>query len=219
MIIELIMLGMLDELSAGELAEVCSWFTFDNDRRLNNRDVLSTNLKRVRNELWRIEQHVHGIEERANLNFTPGIVHDFHGVALAWSRGTSLSGLLRRIDLAEGDILMLLNQTIDLLQQVQSAVGQVLDTRGIWEQDSPVLTEGVANERTSAGRARKRAEQTLIQQQRMQRLRPKLAQASFLLLHGIIEQSRTVPSMVAHVGDEEVPLDAEEDIDPKDIEP
>ncbi|HTD19243.1 MAG TPA: helicase-related protein, partial [Ktedonobacteraceae bacterium] len=122
MIIELIMLGMLDELSAGELAEVCSWFTFDNDRRLNNRDVLSTNLKRVRNELWRVEQHVHGIEERANLYFTPGIVHDFHGVALAWSRGTSLSGLLRRIDLAEGDILMLLNQTIDLLQQVQSAV-------------------------------------------------------------------------------------------------
>jgi superfamily II RNA helicase len=219
MIIELIMLGMLDELSAGELAEVCSWFTFDNDRRLNNHDVLSTNLKRVRNELWRIEQHVHGIEERANLYLTPGIVHDFHGVALAWSRGTSLSGLLRRIDLAEGDILMLLNQTIDLLQQVQSAVGQVLDTRGIWEQDSPVLTEGVANERTSAGRARKRAEQTLIQQTRMQRLRPMLAQASFLLLHGIIVQSRTVPSMVAHVGDEEVPLDAEEDIDPRDIEP
>ncbi|MFL5664303.1 MAG: DEAD/DEAH box helicase [Ktedonobacteraceae bacterium] len=218
MIIELIMQGMLDELTTGELAEVCSWFTFDNDRRLNNRDVLSTNLKRVRNELWRVEQHVHGIEERANLYFTPGIVHDFHGVALAWARGTSLSGLLRRIDLAEGDILMLLNQTIDLLQQVQSAVGQVLDTRGIWEQDSPVLTEGVANERTSAGRARKRAEQTLIQQERMQRLRPMLAQASSSLLHGIIVQSRTVPSMVAHVGDEEVPLDAEEDIDPKDIE-
>ena len=218
MIIELIMLGMLDELSAGELAEVCSWFTFDNDRRLNNRDVLSTNLKRVRNELWRIEQHVHGIEERANLNLTPGIVHDFHGVALAWARGTSLSGLLRRIDLAEGDILMLLNQTIDLLQQVQSAVGQVLDTREIWEQDSPVLTEGVANERTSAGRARQRAEQKLMQQERLQRLRPMLAQASFSLLRGIIVQSRTVPSMVAHVGDEVVPLDAEEDIDPRDIE-
>ncbi|MFL5628838.1 MAG: DEAD/DEAH box helicase [Ktedonobacteraceae bacterium] len=218
LIVELIMLGMLDELSAGELAEVCSWFTFDNDRRLNNRSVLSTNLKRVRNELWRVEQHVHGIEERANLNFTPGIIHDFHGVALAWSRGTSLSGLLRRIDLAEGDILMVLNQTIDLLQQVQSAVGQVLDTREVWEQFSPVLTEGVADERSSAGRARKRAEQMLIQQERLQRLRPLLAQASFSLLRGIIVQSRTVPSMVARVGGEEVPFDAEEDIDPKDIE-
>ncbi len=218
LIVELIMLGMLDELSAAELAEVFSWFTFDNDRRLNNRDVLSTNLKRVRNELWRVEQNVHGIEERANLNFTPGIMHDFHGVALAWSRGMSLGGLLRRIDLAEGDILMVLNQTIDLLQQVQSAVGQVLDTREVWEQSSPVLTEGVADERSSAGRARKRAEQMLIQQERLQRLRPLLAQATFSLLHGIIVQSRTVPSMVARVGDEEVPLDAEEDIDPKDVE-
>src|SRR2546421_9106286 len=137
LIIELMMAGALDQLTPGELAEVCSWFTFDNDRRLNNRDVLNTNLKRVRGELWRIEQHVHGIEERASINFTPGIVPDFHGVALAWSRGMSLGGLLRRVDLAEGDLLMLLNQTIDLLQQVQSAVGQVLDARDVWEQDTP----------------------------------------------------------------------------------
>jgi superfamily II RNA helicase len=218
LIIELMMLGVLDALTAGELAEVCSWFTFDNDRRLNNRDILSISLKRVRGELWRIEQHVHGIEERANLNYTPGIVPDFHGVALAWSRGTSLSGLLRRVDLAEGDLLMLLNQTIDLLQQVQSAVGQVLDARDVWEQSSPVLTEGVTNERSASGHARNRAEQLLIQRERMERLRPKLAQASSSLLRGIIIQSRTVPSMVAYAADEEVSLDAEEDIDPRDVE-
>jgi superfamily II RNA helicase len=213
LIIELIMIGVLDELTAGELAEVCSWFTFDNDRRLNNRDVLNTSLKRVRGELWRIEQRVHGIEERASINFTPGIVPDFHGVALAWSRGMSLGGLLRRIDLAEGDLLMLLNQTIDLLQQVQSAVGQVLDARDVWEQDSPVLTEGVANERSAAANARNRAGQLVIQRERMERLRPMLAQASTSLLHGIIVQSRTVPSMAIQIGDEEIPLDAEEDID------
>ena len=147
--VELMMLGALDELSAGELAEVCSWFTFDNDRRLNNRDVLSTKLKRVRTELWHIHQQIHGIEERANLNFTHGIVPDFHGIALAWARGTTLTGLLRRIDLAEGDLLMVLNQTIDLLQQVQAAVGHVLDARDIWEQASPVLTDGVVDERGS----------------------------------------------------------------------
>src|SRR5438105_4981128 len=213
LIIELMMQGVLDELSAGELAEVCSWFTFDNDRRLNNRDVLNTNLKRVRGELWRIEQHVHGIEERASINFTPGIVPDFHGVALAWSRGMSLGGLLRRVDLAEGDLLMLLNQTIDLLQQVQSAVGQVLDARDVWEQDTPVLTEGVTNERSAVANARNRAEQLVIQRERMERLRPMLAQASTSLLRGIIVQSRTVPSMAISISDEEIPLDAEEDID------
>jgi ATP-dependent RNA helicase HelY len=167
--------------------------------------------------LWRIEQYVHGIEERANLNYTPGIVPEFHGVALAWSRGTSLSGLLRRIDLAEGDLLMLLNQTIDLVQQVQSAVGQLLDARDVWEQPSPVLTEGVASERSRAGRDRNRTEQLSLQRERMERLRPMLAQASTSLLRGIIIQSRSIPSMAIYVGGEEVPLDAEEDIDPQDI--
>lgn len=213
LIIELIMLGALDELTAGDLAEVCSWFSFDNERRLNNRDVLNTSLKRVRGELWRIEQHVHGIEERANIMFTPGIVPDFHGVALAWSRGMSLGGLLRRIDLAEGDLLMLLNQTIDLIQQVQSAVGQVLDARDVWEQASPVLTEGVTSERSAAAHAKSRIEQLLIQRERIERLRPLLAQAASSLLHGIIIQSRTVPSMAIRIGDELVPLDAEEDAD------
>ena len=219
LIVELMMLGALDELSAGELAEVCSWFTFDNDRRLNNRDVLSTKLKRVRTELWHIHQQVHGIEERANLNFTHGIVPDFHGIALAWARGTTLTGLLRRIDLAEGDLLMVLNQTIDLLQQVQAAVGHVLDARDIWEQASPVLTDGVVDERASVGRARNRAEQLRTQREHMERLRPMLAQASSSLLRGIIIQSRTTPSMAAQVGGEELPLDAEEDLDPQDIDP
>src|SRR6266566_3182981 len=219
LIVELMMQGVLDELTPGELAEVCSWFTFDNDRRLNNRDVLSTKLKRVRTELWHIHQQVHGIEERANLNFTHGIVPDFHGIALAWARGTTLTGLLRRIDLAEGDLLMVLNQTIDLLQQVQAAVGHVLDARDIWEQASPVLTAGVVDERTSAGRSRNRAEQLRTQREHMERLRPMLAQASSSLLRGIIIQSRTTPSMSAQVGGEELPLDAEEDLDPQDIDP
>lgn len=219
LIVELLMAGVLDELTAGELAEVCSWFTFDNDRRLNNRDMLNNNLKRVRNELWRIEQNVHGIEERANLNPSPGIVPDFHGVALAWSRNMSLLGLLRRIDLAEGDLLMLLNQTIDLLQQVQSAVGQLLDDRNVWGQDSPLLTEGIVHEKSAASRTRSRAEQMKTQRERMERLRPMFAQAVNSLLHGIIIQSRTVPSMAVRVGNEEIPLDAEEDSDPEHIDP
>src|SRR5437660_1868319 len=110
-IVELITQGVLDELSAHELAEVCSWFTFDSDRRLSNRSTPFPRIVKVRRVLWRIAQHIHGTEERANVTFTPGIVPEFHGIALAWARNTSLSGLLRRIDLAEGDILMLLNQT------------------------------------------------------------------------------------------------------------
>jgi ATP-dependent RNA helicase HelY len=217
LIIELMMAGALDGLAAGELAEVCSWFTFDNDRRLNNHDQLNNTLLQVRRELWRVVQHVRGIEDRANIHMSPGIIPDFHGIALAWSRGMSLSGLLRRVDLAEGDLLMVLNQTIDLLQQVQSAVGQLLDARDIWEQVSLVMTDGVVNERNVAGRTRERTLQLQTQRERLIKLRPLLAQAAQSLLRGIILQSRTVPSMVVRVGDEEVPLDAEEDAEPDEM--
>ncbi len=211
LIIELIVQGILDEVTVSELAEVCSWFTFNSDKRVKNRNVVHARLVQVRRQLWHIVQHINGVEQRAAINFTPGIAPEFHGVALAWSRGMSLSGLMNRIDLAEGDILMSINQTIDLLQQVQAAVGQVLDARDIWTQMSQTVTEGVANERA----ARERAEQLTIQRTRLEHIRPLLAQASASLLHGIIVQSRTVPSMVAMVEDEIVPLDAEEDLDPE----
>ncbi len=213
-IVELISRGMLDELSANEIAEIFSWFTYDNDRRLNNRNVVHARLVKVRRELWQIAQHIAGIEERAGINPTPGIVPEFHGLALAWARGTSLIGLLHRIDLAEGDILMILNQTIDLLQQLQAAVGQVVDARDIWEEAAPIMIEEVAaGSRTASSQATRRTEQLLVQRERLERLRPLLAQAAASLFHGIIVQSRTVPSMVARIGTETVPLDAEEDRD------
>ncbi|GCE11383.1 DEAD/DEAH box helicase [Tengunoibacter tsumagoiensis] len=213
MIIELMTQGMLDEISPNELAEICSWFTYDNDRRLNNRHVLPQKLLEVRRDLWRITQHVRGIEERAGVNFTPGIIPEFHGLALSWSRNTSLSGLLRRIDLAEGDILMHLNQTIDLIQQVQAAVGQLLDTPAAWVDDAPTMFEATNNERNISVNQQQRSQRLQTQRDRLERLRPLLSQAAASLLHGIIIQSRTVPSMVARVKEEDVPLDAEEDRD------
>ncbi len=212
MIIELIMSGALDELTAHELAEVHSWFAFGSDKRLNNRSVVHARLVQIRRELWRIAQHVHGIEERTEISFSPGIMPEFHGVALAWARGMSLGGLLRRIDLAEGDILMLLNQTIDLIQQVQAAVGQVLDARDVWEQSVPVMMDGIPTERAQQNSL----EQLQTQRERLERIRPLFGQATASLLRGIIIQSRTLPSMVAQIGTEIVPLDAEEDRDTAD---
>ncbi len=211
MIIELIMQGILDEATASELAEVCSWFTFNVDKRVKNRNVVHAKLVQVRRQLWHIVQHINGVEQRASINLTPGISPEFHGVALAWSRGMSLSGLMNRIDLAEGDMLMSINQTIDLLQQVQAAVGQVLDARDLWTQTEPQEPQSAASTRAE----RERAEQRTLQRKRLEHIRPLLAQASASLLHGIIVQSRTVPSMVAMVEDEPVPLDAEEDLDPE----
>jgi len=175
---------------------------------VKNKNVVHAKLVVVRRQLWHTVQHVNGVELRAGINPTPGIAPEFHGIALAWARGMSLSGLMNRIDLAEGDILMSINQTIDLIQQVQAAVGQVLDARNLWTQ--PIIVEGSANERVE----RERAEQLTVQRGRLDRVRPLLAQAAASLLHGIIIQSRTVPSMAAPIEGETLPLDAEEDLEP-----
>lgn len=120
---------------------------------------------------------------------------------------------MRRIDLVEGDIMMILNQTIDLIQQLQSAMGQVLDNKNMWGQISPIMIEGVYTENNTPSNAQKRNEQLLQQRAYMERLRPMFAQAAASLLHGIIAQSRTVPSMAVNISPEEIPLDAEEDRD------
>lgn len=217
LLVDMVLMGVLDDLNAAELAEVCSWFTYDNDRRLNNRNVLNNKLVQVRRDLWSIVQSVHRVEEQAQLPLSPTIVPEFHGIALAWARGMSLSGLLRRIDMAEGDLLMLLNQTIDLLQQLQTAVGHALDLHSIWEPELPADGQPDQRSHTARQRAEQHAERLKIYRTRLEHLRPLFAQAGLALKRGIILQSRTVPSMIARVEEEEIPVDNAEDIDPLDM--
>ena len=99
-------------------------------------------------------------------------------------------------------------------------MGQVLDDKTIWQQasspppaSSEIETESEQPERRISPHIRKRAEQMRQSRERLEHLRPLLAQASASLLRGIIIQSRLVPSMVAQIGGEALPLDAEEDRD------
>ena len=217
LLVDILLMGVLDDLSAAELAEVCSWFTYDNDRRLNNRNVLNNKLTQVRRDLWSIAQSVHRVEEQAQLPLSPTIMPEFHGIALSWARGMSLSGMLRRIEMAEGDLLMLLNQTIDLLQQLQTAVGKALDLHSIWETAQPASGEPDPRSHAARQRDEQHAERLKIYRTRLEHLRPLFAQASQALKRGIILQSRTVPSMIARVEEEAIPVDNAEDIDPLDM--
>lgn len=218
LLVDMVLMGVLDKLTAAELAEVCSWFTYDNDRRLNNRNVLNSRLVQVRRDLWNIVQSVHRIEEQAHIPLSPVIMPDFHGIALSWARGMSLSGLMRRVDMAEGDLLMLLNQTIDLLQQLQTSVGQALDLPRIWETARPDADEPDLRSHAERQKAEQHAGRLKIYRERLERLRPLLTQAGVALKRGIILQSRTVPSMIARIDeDAEIPVDNAEDIDPLDV--
>jgi len=119
---------------------------------------------------------------------------------------------MRRVDMAEGDLLMLLNQTIDLLQQLQTAVGHVLDLHSIWQ---PARSEQESH--LARQRADQYAERLKMYRARLEHLRPLFGQAITILKRGIILQSRTVPSMIARVEEEEIPVDNAEDIDPLDV--
>ncbi|HZC07899.1 MAG TPA: DEAD/DEAH box helicase [Ktedonobacterales bacterium] len=183
MICDLVFTGALDELSPAELAEVMSWFTFDSDRSLRNSLILPPKLMQTRRVAQRTQRFVQEFEYDEGLDMSPGIVDAFHSVALNWARGMSLSGLLRRIDLAEGDLLVTLNQTIDLLQQTQGALAQTLDARDVWRPVGPD--------------ARGRRQQDLDRMRaRMEALRPRLGEAWRIMLRGSVAMSRAIPAMV-----------------------
>ena len=179
---ELMVNGTFEDLNAAEVAEVISWFTFDDDRPLRNYDQLSQRLLQARREVYNALRDVLGVESEESLQLSPGIVESFHGVALSWHRGYSLGGLLRRVDLAEGDLLVTLNQTIDLLQQVQGAIGQVLDARDLWLDVNPDTRFG-----RWMGSIR----------ERLERLRPLVDAGWRGMLRGSVAQSRAIPSMAA----------------------
>ncbi|MEO7002024.1 MAG: DEAD/DEAH box helicase [Ktedonobacterales bacterium] len=201
---ELILNGALDDLSPAELAEVMSWFTFDNDKALRNLFSLPPALLQARRAVYRALRFVQDFEDNEGLAVSPGIIDSFHSVALHWARGMTLSGLLRRIDLAEGDLLVTLNQTIDLLQQTQSAIGQTLDARDLW---IDMRSDDEPDDERQSKKRKRRAPSLAQTHERLAALRPRLGDAWRSMLRGSVAMSRAVPSMAT--GPTETPPDTE----------
>lgn len=218
-LVELLMRGGLDALPADELAEVCSWLVMESDRRLYNQHRLSRRLQRVHRMLMDIHVDVLTREEQVGLLSVPRLMPDFHGVALCWIRGKSLADLLQQINLAEGDLLMILNQTIDLLRQVHSAVGHVLDahkTRLISPYDEHLSGWNAESARSSHKRKRSFRQRDVLAS--LSAIRSRLVQAIDALIHGIVEQSRTIPALTASEEEDFLPFENEEDVDPAEVE-
>ena len=193
---ELIVSGALSGLSPAELAEAVSWFTYDDDRPLRNYARLPHRLFQVRREVFATEMRVLSLEQEEGLELSPRISDQFHSIALNWSNGFTIAGLLRRVDLAEGDLLVTLNQTIDLLQQLQSAVGQILDARDVWQSATP-------------GTRRARTLEDL--RARLEALRPVLGAAWRGMMRGSVAQSRAIPTVGVPAADGLPPLAMAED--------
>lgn len=116
---EMIDREMLTPLSPAELAEVCSWFSFDRDFRYNNAFTLATRLVNLRRQLEDLEHDVIGEERDHRLFISEGHNPSFYGPAFHWCRGWSMSQISEAIELSEGDLVMTFNKTIDLMRQLR----------------------------------------------------------------------------------------------------
>jgi ATP-dependent RNA helicase HelY len=121
-IVEALYSGYFDRLESLELAEVLSWFAFDRDIYFFNRLSLPAHLRQLRRHLDRLQQQVIAAEERNGLVLTPGFTPRFWGVVLAWGQGEPLSTLVDRTGLPEGDLILAINKTLDLMRQVRDMV-------------------------------------------------------------------------------------------------
>ncbi|MFN8514405.1 MAG: DNA helicase, partial [Chloroflexia bacterium] len=125
-ITELLDRGTFDDLRPADVAEVFSWFAFDRDFRGTNRYQLPNHLIERRDWIDGIERAVLSSERANDLFISTGYNETFFGVLRAWCEGAPMSRLTETIELSEGDIVLTINKTIDLMRQVRTMLTQVM---------------------------------------------------------------------------------------------
>jgi ATP-dependent RNA helicase HelY len=115
---EMIDRGVLDNLMPEDLAEVFSWFSFDREFRYGNRFILPDRLVLARRRIEDVEHAVLSEERGEGLAISEGHNPNFYGAVRAWSRGSTMAEIGDQIELSEGDLVMTINKTIDLMRQV-----------------------------------------------------------------------------------------------------
>ncbi len=117
-ICEMVSRGWLEQLGPWDVAEVFTWFAYDRDFEFVNRFVLPKHMTELRKNLDEMEREVFASERQNDLMITNGYNIYFYGATRAWCRGASLASILDKMQLAEGDIIITFNKTLDLMRQV-----------------------------------------------------------------------------------------------------
>jgi len=118
---EMVTRRMLEGLDPAEIAEVCSWFSFDREAPLRTLP-LTNRLRRLHEEVLGLQTTVLDEERRAHVEVSRPINADLKGVALAWANGDDLGDISERSRIAEGDLVGLLQKVLDILGQLQAAL-------------------------------------------------------------------------------------------------
>jgi ATP-dependent RNA helicase HelY len=125
-ITELLDRGTFDDLRPADVAEVFSWFDFDRDFRGTNRSQVPNHLIERRDRIDTIERAILSAERANDLFISTGYNETFFGVLRAWCEGAAMGRLTETIELSEGDIVLTINKTIDLMRQVRTMLTQVM---------------------------------------------------------------------------------------------
>ena len=121
---ELVSRRMLEHLDPAEIAEVCSWFSFDREAPLRSLP-LTNRLRRLHEEVLGLQTRILDEERLAHVDVSRPINDDLKGVALAWAEGEDLGDISQRSRIAEGDVVGLLQKTLDILGQLRAAVDRI----------------------------------------------------------------------------------------------
>ena len=151
---EMIDREMLTPLSPAELAEVCSWFSFDRDFRYNNAFTLATRLVNLRRQLEELEHDIIGEERDHRLFISEGHNPSFYGPAFHWCRGWSMSQISEAIELSEGDLVMTFNKTIDLMRQLREMLINTNDQHPLvdkFREAEKLVRRGIVEQSLSLG--------------------------------------------------------------------
>jgi ATP-dependent RNA helicase HelY len=111
--------GLFNACNPAELAEVLSWFAYDREQGFPNRHGLHRRLLDLRARLEVVEAEVLRAEADAGLRLSTGFSRGFYGMALAWCQGATFDEVLSRVTLAEGDVMLTFNKTLDLMRQLR----------------------------------------------------------------------------------------------------
>jgi ATP-dependent RNA helicase HelY len=118
---ELMTRRMLDGLTPAEIAEVCAWFSFDREAPLRALP-LTNRLRRLHEDVLGLQTRILDEERRARVEVSRPINDELKGVALAWAAGDDLGEIAERSRIVEGDLVGLLQKTLDILGQLRAAL-------------------------------------------------------------------------------------------------
>jgi hypothetical protein len=102
-------------------------------------------LRRLHEEVLGLQTKVLDEERKAHVDVSRPINADLKGVALAWAEGDELGDIAQRSRIAEGDIVGLLQKTLDIIGQLRAAVDRIqMPARRSDRIDRPDLLERLA---------------------------------------------------------------------------